>query len=604
MRMKIVIFAASFLTSCALLVALVTAANGASDTYSDGRLTVQWAQSGDDFSGTFTLGSRQFPATAHAASGRITGSFVSGTNQFPFTASIEGDTLALTTGGTTYALKSQSAAANPLAPANPLAANAPSDTGAPGNTGVPPGYTIITTNDAGKVLCTQKDGATSVQAALEATFPELAKYFNDKLTIDRAYQDAKDPKSGGATFGSTFSGQPVKGIVSCKINDKGAQVVVIYARADATKDQWDKLLAPAPPPQQQQASAAAPTPAGADGQDVPLQEYDFPDGTGSMGLAQGWTTKSQTAIRPVAIMGPDHQEIEIGVSVMVQYPPTQQTRQKQAFGYGGPPPPPRGLVAPLAGPVEALQSLLPQFSKLNQANNGPSLTLDKIISSQDMPTQMPNAKSSLIVYDYTMTENGQSFEMRAEMQATTGPSAFPGAWGFGFNSVAGPRSTFDQNAPLMKSMAHSFKMNFDRAKEVITSQNQQMFQQSQARLDQINAVGQANLQAQRQEMQQYHDQEAADYQARRDAQQQSFADHNQQWAQQETQKQQAAADVIEQIRGTREIYDTQTGAQGTASLYNVTGVVNSLNQAALDPNRFIQVPLRNTFYAPTPVPGQ
>jgi len=156
----------------------------------------------------------------------------------------------------------------------------------------------------------------------------------------------------------------------------------------------------------------------------------------------------------------------------------------------------------------------------------------------------------------------------------------------------------------MKSMAHSVKMNFDRAKEVITSQNQQMFQQSQARLDQINAVGQANLQAQRQEMQQYHDQEAADYQARRDAQQQSFADHNQQWAQQETQKQQAAADVIEQIRGTREIYDTQTGAQGTASLYNVTGVVNSLNQAALDPNRFIQVPLRNTFYAPTPVPGQ
>ena len=83
-----------------------------------------------------------------------------------------------------------------------------------------------------------------------------------------------------------------------------------------------------------------------------------------------------------------------------------------------------------------------------------------------------------------------------------------------------------------------------------------------------------------------------------------YAQHNAQWAADETQKQRNTADFIETIQGTRKIYDTQTGAEGYANLSDVTGVVDSLNQAALDPNRFVQVPLRDYLYAPTPVPGQ
>ena len=62
-----------------------------------------------------------------------------------------------------------------------------------------------------------------------------------------------------------------------------------------------------------------------------------------------------------------------------------------------------------------------------------------------------------------------------------------------------------------------------------------------------------------------------------------------------------SADFDESIIGTRTIYDTVTGQSGYANLTDVNGVVDSLNQAALDPNRFVQIPLRDQLY---PIPEQ
>jgi hypothetical protein len=44
---------------------------------------------------------------------------------------------------------------------------------------------------------------------------------------------------------------------------------------------------------------------------------------------------------------------------------------------------------------------------------------------------------------------------------------------------------------------------------------------------------------------------------------------------------------VEAILGTRTVYDTVTGESDCADLADVSGVVNSLNQAAFDPNRFV-----------------
>ena len=90
-------------------------------TFSDDKLKVMLSSKGDAYDGTFALGAQSFPVTATASNGTLTGSFTAGGNAFNFTAALEGDTLTLTTGGTTYHLKK--AVANPLdaPPPNPLA---------------------------------------------------------------------------------------------------------------------------------------------------------------------------------------------------------------------------------------------------------------------------------------------------------------------------------------------------------------------------------------------------------------------------------------------------------------------------------------------------
>src|SRR5476651_350308 len=73
--------------------------------YSDGQLTIEVSESAGACSGNITLGTQQFPASAHANGNNLDGTFKSGDNSFPFTATLADDTLTLSTGGKTYTLK-------------------------------------------------------------------------------------------------------------------------------------------------------------------------------------------------------------------------------------------------------------------------------------------------------------------------------------------------------------------------------------------------------------------------------------------------------------------------------------------------------------------
>ena len=79
---------------------------------------------------------------------------------------------------------------------------------------------------------------------------DLAGMFDGRPKITGAYEDVRDHSSGGAAFTATVRGQPVKGMVSCKMMGQAAAIAVVYARANATADDWAKLMAagPAAPP--------------------------------------------------------------------------------------------------------------------------------------------------------------------------------------------------------------------------------------------------------------------------------------------------------------------------------------------------------------------
>jgi hypothetical protein len=597
------------------------------DKYTDGKLTVEWTLTNQDYSGTFTLGANQFPATAHVQGNALQGSFTSGTHQFAFTGTLSGDVLALNTGGTTYQLK-RIQPENPLAAANPLAAqngaaqagtsagtsaNTPANTPANTLADAPAGYTVVSSSASGKAISIEKTGVNSVQSALEATLPDLAQFFGTKPTIGSAYQDAKNANSGGATFSDTLNGQPIKGIISCTVNDKGALLAVVYAKADTSKAEWDKLTSPAAPT----ASAAA-TPPPPPPPAFNLHEFDFPDGTGSLELADGWTTAAQTCINPVFITGPAQQSIVVNNMVHIDTPdsPLQQTirnsqrMQEQmaanarAMGRPAPPPFPKPpgpppLVSPYLEPVDALKAMMPQFSAVAEYNHGPSTTIDSIISVKDAKPNLPNGKAAIIKYAYTQTLNGQQTKFLRSVLLETAPQ---GAWGWTWfiRGVAAPEATFDHDAPLMFAMLGSLRVNQAQFTQNLNAQTQNNIHNSQVLGQAENQV----LQTQAQMGQDNMNTQNSIYQQQHQAQMDGYAQHNQQWAADETQKQRNTADFIETIKGTRMVYDTQTGATGYANLSDVTGVVDSLNQAALDPNRFVQVPLRDYLYAPTPVPSR
>jgi ATP-dependent 26S proteasome regulatory subunit len=161
-----------------------------------------------------------------------------------------------------------------------------------------------------------------------------------------------------------------------------------------------------------------------------------------------------------------------------------------------------------------------------------------------------------------------------------------------------PDATFDRDLPVMIAMCKSMKVNAQRAQQVSDAENQQIQQMTQ----QMAQQSQQQLQANARQFQQDQDTRFRIGQEQHDAQMEGYAQHNQQWQSDELQKQRNAADFIETIKGTRTVVDTQTGASGAVELTSVNGVVNQLNQDALDPNRYVQIPLRDEMY-PLPPAG-
>lgn len=592
--------------------------------YTDGKLTIDLAESGGGYTGSITLSGQQYPASGQASGPSLSGTFIASGTTLPFSATRNGDTVTLTSGKTTYTLH-RVAGGNPLdaaAGANPPPAGSAVSAPAAAGTDAPAGYTVEVATDSGKSLVTQKPNVATVQAALLATFPDLATYFGNRPTIGSAYQDAHDSTTGGATFAAVYNGRPVRGIVSCKLNAGVAAVVVVFGRTDAPKADWAKLMAPPPPPPApaQQPGAAAPNPASAsaapaaDAPDpnIPLKEYDYPDGTGSVGLADGWTTQGTSVVDQAVVTGPANQIIALRVSNAVSMPDSMAVKQRQQMDAqraqmdaqnqrrGLQPmkwvPVPPLLVAPFTDPATALGDLMPQFSNRSVFNKGASLMLDKILSVQPESTQIANGKRAIITFAFTKTLNGQSIAFREQADCLMYPMS-AGMW-LWFNNcfVQGPEATFDHDLPIMLAMLKSQKANQDRVQEVFNARLRQQQQQGQ----EILAEGARQQQARFEQFQADQQRQFAQHQQYMAQTQAGYDAHNQQFRDYEVQRSRNAADFNESIIGTRTIYDTVTGQSGYANLTDVNGVVDSLNQAALDPNRFVQIPLRDQLYPVQP----
>ena len=206
-------------------------------------------------------------------------------------------------------------------------------------------YRTVNSTQFGRAVVGQRADARSVKSAVQLTLRDLEQYFGTAPKVHSAYEDAKDPRSGGATFLITTNGVQVKGLVTCKIGPQSVSVAVVYIRADAPPVEWRRLTQ-SPQPDSGEAPVAkgkGPSPAKA-----PLHTYVFPDGTGSIGLAEGWHTNVQSAMQGVPVQGPNEAQVMVAGALSVLTPNSSLARNGV------------GLVAPFGTPLNVVKMLGPQ----------------------------------------------------------------------------------------------------------------------------------------------------------------------------------------------------------------------------------------------------
>jgi hypothetical protein len=425
--------------------------------------------------------------------------------------------------------------------------------------GLPSGYVQVAQTESGRMLTRHRDGAESVRAALGATLVELARYFDDRPKVQGAYEDQRDHRSGGATFVAKQAGQAVQGHIGCTLKERSADVVVTFCRADAPRAEWERLTVA----QRGQTAGAGP------GTVPALKTYSFPDGTGSIGLAPGWTTQARTLMGRVILKGPDDQAVTLGTTLSVSTPNsmavhTQQQLLAQARQLGGPPPAlPPILVARFDRPIRCYEALVPQLSRMSQANGGPPLEVRDLTLVKSVPGVLANSSADLVTLRIQLPgrQGRRPFKSFARLEITPISND---AFMFGITDAAAPEETFEQDLPVMLAMIGSVQEN--------AAQIQQQTDENIRARKEWFAVQQRT----HQELTAAYEQQHQDWRRRSNDQSRSVTDFN------------------EVIIGQRTVLDTTTGEKTKVDLGHVDQIVDRLNE--VDPGRYQQIPLRDELF--------
>jgi len=417
-------------------------------------------------------------------------------------------------------------------------------------------YRIVNTTDYGRSAVAQRADANTVAAALQLTLRDLKQYFGVAASVGQAYEDKKDHRSGGATFTVTARGVTVKGLVTCRLGPSGANVAVVYLRTNAPAGEWDRLTHPqdakAPP-----APAAAPTGTGS------LRTYNFPDGTGFIGLAEGWSTQAPSCLRGATLTGPNEELVHVGMALSGVTPDSPLAQMGTS------------LVTPFTGPAEALRILGPQLSQMSMSQGGPAKAFDTITQGATRPAMLAGGRRAIVTFGVTeLSRNGvkKHFKVKAEMEMDPIP---PTGWMLSINQAGAPDATYDRDVPVMWSMIESWRINPDVVNrlngQALAGQKQWFAAQQQAHHDQVAAYDRQN-------------------EAWRENQK-ALDQRNRNWEQQQNSQARRADDFDELIRGYRTVEDTRTGEKRSVDLGNVDRIIDDLNER--DPDRYRQIPLRD-----------
>jgi hypothetical protein len=419
----------------------------------------------------------------------------------------------------------------------------------------PAGYIQVASSDYGCTLTTEKPSADTAHAALTAAFQDLAGCFDAHPTIGGAYNDSRESRNGGASFTALLHGQPMKGFISCKAAAQGTSITVIYCKADTPSDELKKLTQPSAG-----ASGSAASPPA-----VALNPYQFPDGTGSIGLPEGWQTSASSCNGLVVVQGPANQEIYINFAVPVSTPdsPNVQALQ-QAQAMGMPMPQSTTYISQWDNPAQVLTNLTPQFNQASQAAGQPTYRINQVVSSEQARPYMQGGVAATVVSDVTQIDPSGAESHRQRCSRIELDPMMQGSFLYSTVDLEAPSDTFDKDIPVMLAICASLKPNY----AVMDAQSRQ-------RIDAQNSWFSAEQYA-------HNTVVAANNEYIQDQ------DHN------ANIRDRSFADADEEIIYQRTMLDTQTGERTSENLGDIDTIVDKLNEN--DPGRFVEIPLRDELY--------
>jgi hypothetical protein len=408
-----------------------------------------------------------------------------------------------------------------------------------------PTYQLVNATQFGRVASTRRTDAPTLEAALQLTLRDLAEYFGAAPSVRTAYQDSRTAGAGGASFVVTAWGIPAKGLIACRLERGAAHVAVAFIRADAPAAEWTRLTRPAP------ASSQGGAAGGGAKQAAPaaLRPYRFPDGTGVVGLAPGWSTRASTAVHGVELQGPEGETVTLATSFAVQLPGSQLARMGGSF------------VAPFTSPVEALRILAPQLSQQSVMSGGPALQLDSLQVVEERKPMNPGGRCQVLTWGVTeQRRDGRRahFKVMAVLDLSPIP---PTSYMVMITKARAPDALYARDLPVMLQMTRSF-------------------QTDDARVGQVN---QGELQDRQDWFKRQQEGHAE--------QERAFDAQHRGWERDQNLRARANDDFTEVFRGSRTVEDTTTGERASVDLGNVDRFVDDLN--AQDPGRYRQIPLRD-----------
>jgi len=380
----------------------------------------------------------------------------------------------------------------------------------------------------GRILLRRPVQAASAQTLLQQTLEDLSRYFDGRPLVTGAFVDDRDP-AVQAGFHTTYESQPISGLIVVNTAAAGGgYVAVLYDRSERLPGSLQHLAGMAG-----QMLPAPPTVQ--QPQDLVWHQVTLADG-GSMRLPQGWqVTASNKGM--VDIAGPEGAGVAFGIWLPINVP-------------GSVPPELAGklMVAPYMEPAAAVVELAPKITRLSGNSGSAPPSPPRIIEQMPIPApELPQAQGAFVHFESANPGGGEAQPYHTLALVITAPTSST-SWMYYFSQVQAPKPIFSRMLPTMLEIWKSWRVSDQVLRERLDSAARNMRE--------IGKIIQSTSQRREQVMENAH------------------------------------ADWVEYIRGTRYEKDTLTGELRTQSLHDISQIVQEKNEAA-GYERFQEIPLRD-----------